>query len=485
QRTRRPAVEFFATWCQPCMEAVPRWEALRRRYAKQGLRFVVVAVKDDADRCADVPWHPDRILCDSDGALAERLGVKALPSAFLWSWQGHLLARGSHVDAVEASIDAWMREIPRVEIRAEVEGARAGVDAPTLRGLIAAELGVTGQLVVVASPEERKELRALARSSFAAAVDERYRCPLGKEVSANNLLQATVAHGRLRLGLLSAETHCRNGDVYSSWDPTRPEASVTRGVTKLLAGLQRRSPEGLALATRIVAPESQPEEVPAAPTPKPTPGSLGALLAEAEGRVKDAERPARERRAAEDKRREAERAALQRAWAKLDKLAFKSVLPRAERAELLTRFADNYPADHPHVISARRFLAFLEAGYEPRRDMVFVPGGTAVLGCKTPDRCDDYQEMKTTKIRVRPFFIDRTEVTVEAYDQCVRVGFCGSPAGLVDELECNSAQRDRGQHPVNCVSWTDAVAYCSYRRKTLPTEVQWEKAARGLDRRPY
>jgi thiol-disulfide isomerase/thioredoxin len=46
------AVEFYATWCTPCMEAVPRWKALHDKYRDKGLRLVVVAVQDDG-RCTN------------------------------------------------------------------------------------------------------------------------------------------------------------------------------------------------------------------------------------------------------------------------------------------------------------------------------------------------------------------------------------------------------------------------------------------------
>ena len=43
---RLVAVEFYATWCKPCMEAVPRWKALHEKYRDQGLRLIVVSTQD-------------------------------------------------------------------------------------------------------------------------------------------------------------------------------------------------------------------------------------------------------------------------------------------------------------------------------------------------------------------------------------------------------------------------------------------------------
>ena len=53
------AVEFYADWCEPCLEAVPRWEALRKRYADKGLKLVVVNTRSKRPGCPRLPWKPD------------------------------------------------------------------------------------------------------------------------------------------------------------------------------------------------------------------------------------------------------------------------------------------------------------------------------------------------------------------------------------------------------------------------------------------
>jgi len=95
------AVEFYATWCKPCMKAVPRWRELHERYRDQGLRLVVVATRDPSGQCVNPGWNPDDIICDTEGNLANAMRVgDALPAAFLWSWRGHLLVRRGHVSEV-------------------------------------------------------------------------------------------------------------------------------------------------------------------------------------------------------------------------------------------------------------------------------------------------------------------------------------------------------------------------------------------------
>ena len=64
------AVEFYATWCKPCMAAVPRWKALHEKHRDDGLRLVVVATQDPKAGCANPGWNPDDVVCDDDGAIA-------------------------------------------------------------------------------------------------------------------------------------------------------------------------------------------------------------------------------------------------------------------------------------------------------------------------------------------------------------------------------------------------------------------------------
>lgn len=87
-------------------------------------------------------------------------------------------------------------------------------------------------------------------------------------------------------------------------------------------------------------------------------------------------------------------------------------------------------------------------------------------------------EREGEALRVRPFCMDRTEVTVDAYASCVEVGACRA-----GDLECGNAatwgKRGHGSHPVNCVTWDEAETFCREHGKRLPTEEEWEWAARG------
>jgi hypothetical protein len=93
---------------------------------------------------------------------------------------------------------------------------------------------------------------------------------------------------------------------------------------------------------------------------------------------------------------------------------------------------------------------------------------------------------------IRAFCMDRTEVTTEEYRPCADAAVC-RPAGqrtegpditqatrnVTDPL-CNArAPESRGAHPINCVDWEMAAAFCKARGKRLPTEAEWLRAAIG------
>jgi formylglycine-generating enzyme required for sulfatase activity len=114
--------------------------------------------------------------------------------------------------------------------------------------------------------------------------------------------------------------------------------------------------------------------------------------------------------------------------------------------------------------------------------LVLVPAGDFFYGCKKNGEVCDAAEIPGRTVSLRAFRIDRTEVRVSEYRKCVAAGACSSPGAGEG---CNWAMPDRGEHPVNCVDWRQAREYCTWVGKRLPTELEWEKAARGSDGRRY
>ncbi len=97
--------------------------------------------------------------------------------------------------------------------------------------------------------------------------------------------------------------------------------------------------------------------------------------------------------------------------------------------------------------------------------MAALPGGTYTMG-----------ERKDT-VTVAGFCMDRTEVTAEAYGACVKAGQC--TADHLNGSNSNYGVAARAKHPINYVDWGQATTYCRAQGKRLPTEEEWEWAARG------
>lgn len=133
-------------------------------------------------------------------------------------------------------------------------------------------------------------------------------------------------------------------------------------------------------------------------------------------------------------------------------------------------------------------------------NMVLIQGAEFLMGSGTGAKAAEDDEKPAHSIRLSPYCLDITEVTVKRFADCTSAGKC-LKAPLENDFEgitpalrkvydplCTANKADtHAEHPINCVTWEEATRFCTRMIPggRLPTEAEWEFAARGSDQRTY
>jgi len=203
------------------------------------------------------------------------------------------------------------------------------------------------------------------------------------------------------------------------------------------------------------------------------------------------------RKRAEEKRQALERTRIEQEAERRKAEAEEMVEEPAEEVTPVASTEPSVPVPMPPSIADARCKADLpnlikKYNATAPENMIYVPTGAFVMGSSAD--AGHYDETPAHRVCLSGFYIDRHEVTNAQFKEFTET------TGYITEAEDatvasaytwrrpygpDSNAEDIPNHPVVCITWNDANAYAAWAGKRLPTEAEWEKAARGTDGRRY
>ncbi len=133
------------------------------------------------------------------------------------------------------------------------------------------------------------------------------------------------------------------------------------------------------------------------------------------------------------------------------------------------------------VAAAQDFSMYKTLIGDEGREMVQISEGPFVMGSRDND--SDPDEKPEHQAYLKTYFIDKHEVTQDSYDRFLKM--TKRVKRKIEVFEGDPAKLLKPESPAIAVTWDDAEAYCKWAGKRLPTEAEWEKAARGEGKRRY
>ena len=159
-------------------------------------------------------------------------------------------------------------------------------------------------------------------------------------------------------------------------------------------------------------------------------------------------------------------------------LVYESYKAKQMRQLALSITTETKPVE---VATAQDFSMYKTLIGDDGREMVQISEGPFVMGSRDND--SDPDEKPEHQVYLKAYFLDKHEVTQDAYARFSKM--TKRLTRKIEVFEGDPAKLLRPESPMIAVTWDDAEAYCKWAGKRLPTEAEWEKAARGEGKRRY